>query len=579
MSQLQWERKIQVREYHYTHTQPQWSDDTPLVSRCPVALTRTCASCRRKKELCKCRVCFNCQKTIGIRRHHCRNCWQAVCPDCRERMRYVHMLSEPMKVCNRCALPYGIATLSRCKGHNHLLWGLYVLQRATEMPKVCIAPSCSTITYHSVCFNCGLPTTTTRLHEERLVRLDVKELAKVADSVKYLEADEFSVRCATVDKYAAEEVEKSFRVLFPRVQEVLAFPTLNSVVEAQDLLLSVISSTVAYEYGNFPSLTMSLSDVPYSRLLKLIRSSPRYSVFEAPGKVKFVSFPGTHDYRTFNVNMRCGRIKQQVWSRLVDGLTGSSDTSAEFRQLCGGVRLMWEARVHQGFAHEAEESTQQIEQLVNDVRQNGYRLVLSGHSLGGAVAQLVAIRLLRAHPGILKDKLKCISIGAPLVGNYQLAQCVERCGWRSNFHHLVYRSDIVPRLLCVDQMARDLADQFIQSVLTLPSSLQRWLKSTSNSNEGPMKAMDAMDTQIKEGKDSVEGEKTPPPTTEHRVHRMYACFGRYHFLNHGGVNYFSTDDSEVAFHRLKEGCGSDNNLLDHSISSYNRAVFLQLCFQ
>ncbi|RNF26774.1 putative class 3 lipase [Trypanosoma conorhini] len=577
MAQPQWERNILVREYHYTHTQPQWSDGSPVVSRFPLALARTCASCKQRKEACKCRVCFNCQKNMLVRRHHCRKCWQAVCQECRERQRYVHMLGEPMKVCNRCALPRGILILSRAKGHEHL-WGLYVLQRATEMPNVCITPSCRTPTYHRACPECGLPTITTRLHEERVIRVDARASVRVSDSVKYLEVREFVLRCATVDKYAAEEVERSFRLWFPRFQEVFAFPKLNSAVEAQHLLLSVVASAAAYEYDSCPNLFMSHSDLPYSRLLKLLRSTSRYSVFEAPGKIKFISFPGTHNYRTFAVNMRCGRIRRQVWSRLIDGLTASSGANGEYQRVCGGVHLVWEASLHQGFAREADEAALPIEQLVKDVRQNGYRLVLSGHSLGGAVAQLVAIRMLREYPGVFKDNLKCVSIGAPLVGNYQLAQCVERCGWLSNFHHLVYRSDIVPRLLCVDQMTRDFADQFIKGLLELPSSLRRWLKPTSDAKAAPLKDLDTIDAEIKKGEDPVEVERTPLPTTDHRAHRMYACFGRYHFLNHGGLRYFSTDDSEVAFHHLKDGCGSDNNLLDHSLASYNRAIFLQLHF-
>ncbi|ESL09539.1 class 3 lipase [Trypanosoma rangeli SC58] len=426
MPQPQWERNFPVREYNYTHTQPQWLDASPVVSRSPLALARTCASCGQRKELCKCRICFSCQKSMLLRRHHCRKCWQAVCPDCREKVRYVHMLSEPMKVCDGCALPRGIVTLCRAKGHDHL-WGLYVLQRATEMPNICIAPSCSTQSYHSVCPQCGLPTITTRLHQERVICFGARGSVKTTDSVKYLEAREFALRCAAVDECSAREMERSFRVWFPRFQEIFAFPKLSCAAEAQHLLLSVVSSAVAYEYGNFPNLLMSHSDVPYARLLKLLRSTSRYSVFEAPGKVKFITFPGTHNYRTFAVNMRCGRIRRQVWSQLIDGATALFDTTnAEFHRVCGGVRLLWEDYVHQGFTREADEAALPIEQLASDVCQNGYRLVLSGHSLGGAVAQLVAIRMLRAYPGIFKDNLKCISIGAPLIGNYQLAQCVER---------------------------------------------------------------------------------------------------------------------------------------------------------
>ncbi|KEG09506.1 putative class 3 lipase [Trypanosoma grayi] len=418
----------------------------------------------------------------------------------------------------------------------------------------------------------------TQPHEERSVRIPPSPVARVVDIVKYLDAKECSVRASMVEKYTAEDVEKAFSTFFPQLEKVLAFQGVTTAVEAQDLILSLVAATVAYEYNEAPNLTLALSDIPFSRLLKVARTTHRFSVLEAPGKVRFVVFPGTHNYRTFNVNLRWGRVKRQQWTGLVDGLVASGIGGVDddhYIPVHGGVRLLWEYRVHEGFSREADESLSQMEQLIHDVRHNGYRLVCTGHSLGGAVAQLVTFRMLCSHTE-LKDKLTCITFGTPLVGNYQLAQRVERCGWRSKFHHVVYRSDVVPRLSCADQITKDLADQLVQGIVAFQSSVQGWFASRSSGGEEPKDVAKEIDTWIKEGKDAVEAEDIPPPTSGHRTHRMYACFGRYHFLNHGGVNYFSTDDSEIAFHRLKAGCGGVTIVRDHSLSAYNRALMLHL---
>ena len=56
-----------------------------------------------------------------------------------------------------------------------------------------------------------------------------------------------------------------------------------------------------------------------------------------------------------------------------------------------------------------------------------------GHSLGGAVAQLCTLRLLHLLGALPPAALRCVSFGAPAVGNAALAEHVTRQGWDSRF--------------------------------------------------------------------------------------------------------------------------------------------------
>ena len=90
-------------------------------------------------------------------------------------------------------------------------------------------------------------------------------------------------------------------------------------------------------------------------------------------------------------------------------------------------------------------------------------LLITGHSLGGAVAKLVAVRLM-AYPDLIDitasttttttkpdhvppPLLRCAVFGAPLVGDKQLVDGVSRRGHFPAFLTVVNADDIVPRLL------------------------------------------------------------------------------------------------------------------------------------
>lgn len=61
-------------------------------------------------------------------------------------------------------------------------------------------------------------------------------------------------------------------------------------------------------------------------------------------------------------------------------------------------------------------------------------IVTAGHSLGGAVAVLCTLRLLRQLPSGCIPPVRCVCFGSPAVGNAALARLVTDSGWEALFH-------------------------------------------------------------------------------------------------------------------------------------------------
>ena len=59
--------------------------------------------------------------------------------------------------------------------------------------------------------------------------------------------------------------------------------------------------------------------------------------------------------------------------------------------------------------------------------------IFAGHSLGGAVASLCALRLLEVLPEELHHTVTAIGFASPAFGNAQLAAHVEAVGWATHF--------------------------------------------------------------------------------------------------------------------------------------------------
>ncbi|DBA94509.1 TPA: hypothetical protein ACH3X1_002100 [Trebouxia sp. C0004] len=104
------------------------------------------------------------------------------------------------------------------------------------------------------------------------------------------------------------------------------------------------------------------------------------------------------------------------------------------------------ALAHRGFLARARGIP--VEALYAHAKRQGRRLVLCGHSLGGAVALLCTLRLLQGLPKG-DPSLYCICFGTPAIGNAALAALVAEYGWESHILNFILPEDIIPRILAL----------------------------------------------------------------------------------------------------------------------------------
>lgn len=101
--------------------------------------------------------------------------------------------------------------------------------------------------------------------------------------------------------------------------------------------------------------------------------------------------------------------------------------------------------VHAGFLQRS--TAIPVEALVGRNLMNK-QIVVTGHSLGGAAATLLACQMFVKYPHPahrLKKRLLCVTFGAPLIGTASLADTMRAQSDR--FHHYAHPNDIVPKLL------------------------------------------------------------------------------------------------------------------------------------
>ena len=101
--------------------------------------------------------------------------------------------------------------------------------------------------------------------------------------------------------------------------------------------------------------------------------------------------------------------------------------------------------IHRGFQDALFEFnvTEQIEEQVMQMIDEEGEIILSGHSLGGALAHILAVYFADKYPNM---KVTMINVGAPRLGNKAFKTWSEELPnlavWR-----YVYRKDVVPRLI------------------------------------------------------------------------------------------------------------------------------------
>ncbi|WOL02354.1 hypothetical protein Cni_G11073 [Canna indica] len=128
-----------------------------------------------------------------------------------------------------------------------------------------------------------------------------------------------------------------------------------------------------------------------------------------------------------------------LFAPLVGGEEGDDDAEA------GRPMLVHAGALHLflTFYHSSD-----FQLLISETRNKS--VVLTGHSIGGCLASLMALYFLcsSARPNASSPaSLLCITFGSPLLGNETLSRAILRERWGGRFCHVVAQHDAMPRLL------------------------------------------------------------------------------------------------------------------------------------
>lgn len=105
-----------------------------------------------------------------------------------------------------------------------------------------------------------------------------------------------------------------------------------------------------------------------------------------------------------------------------------------------------EGAAHWGFAERAQSVPVDV---FCELLQSGEHIIFTGHSLGGAVASLLSLRVLKLMKGNHhQHQVRCITFGAPLFASRSLAEMIN-AEYKDVFTHVVGNKDFVPKILPV----------------------------------------------------------------------------------------------------------------------------------
>ena len=147
------------------------------------------------------------------------------------------------------------------------------------------------------------------------------------------------------------------------------------------------------------------------------------------GNTKILTIAGTESWKDIEVDFRVGRVRL------------NEDESIDPKEKIASDEIF----LHRGFRDYTDLVLGDglAERLVNSLNQNPYEtLYLTGHSLGGAVATIAAIRLTDA--GIPKNQLKVITFAAPAVGSQALANAYKD---KIDLTRVLMKGDVIKKSL------------------------------------------------------------------------------------------------------------------------------------
>jgi len=234
-------------------------------------------------------------------------------------------------------------------------------------------------------------------------------------------------------------------------------------------------------------------------------------------------------------------------------------------------------KIHQGFRDRSSQYESVLD-FAERYLEDGGRVIFTGHSLGGAVASILTLKLLRERglDAVYHNQLLCISFGTPLIGDAKFAK--EANAHSAHFFTYVNKADIVPRVLLLHKevLKRLYAGFKGEKILTmaknrLTDALKTALMGTAaaaGTLGGGAAAMAAA------GFVDAAGQLISWYASD--VTPEYEPFGTYLFCQQTGKAPMLVDDPKLARVWMKEGMPfpSTESIMDHSLENY--AHFLEV---
>ncbi|KAI8463206.1 MAG: hypothetical protein J3K34DRAFT_496264 [Monoraphidium minutum] len=221
----------------------------------------------------------------------------------------------------------------------------------------------------------------------------------------------------------AQEVCRKFNVGSPEeLQDLLAALVLcECVYKKIDMDEAALAATISEFLADFPPGLVHIDTVQLSH-----NGVPQSYLLATGGRTIYAAFMGTKQARDMVADVNA--FHEAVWTEALQVAERSAVPTA-----------------HRGFL--ARSKAIDVSGLYQLAQDSGRSLVLCGHSLGGAVAKLCALRLLREQPEWPPPRMRCITFATPAVGNSALAELVEAAGWAQYFQTYILPEDQLMKAL------------------------------------------------------------------------------------------------------------------------------------
>ncbi|XWS76015.1 hypothetical protein CRYUN_Cryun01aG0141400 [Craigia yunnanensis] len=275
------------------------------------------------------------------------------------------------------------------------------------------------------------------------------------------------------DREHSQKLQQEYERRERQLQELCRAVKAVSLSDLQDILCCMVLSECVYKKpatemirvvnkfkADFGGQIVSLERVQPS----LDHVPHRYLLAEA-GDTLFASFIGTKQYKDVmaDANILQGAIFHEDIMEDIDrteiteanqGQRQKENGENQFNSLESKPKRIKDRpkpAAHRGFLARAK-GIPALE-LYRLAQKKKRKLVLCGHSLGGAVAALATLAILRviavssSSKESKKVQVKCITFSQPPVGNAALRDYVNRKGWQHYFKSYCIPEDLVPRIL------------------------------------------------------------------------------------------------------------------------------------